>query len=64
MPRFYARMFPDLFKAFFSIFGGGAQHAAKNWKKCQVVRLNVRRNFQNSAEISKIPPVRLLVRLE
>ena len=46
------------------MFGGGAQHAAKNRKKCQVLRPNVRRNFRNSAEISEIRPVRLLGRLE
>ena len=46
---FYA----NFFKAFFSIFGGGAQHAAKNRKKCQVF---IKHFFRFLAAVRSTPP--------
>ena len=59
---------PSFNLAFFSIFGGGAQHAAKNRKKCQVF---IKHFFRFLAAVRSTPPkieknakVPLIYRLE
>ena len=59
-------MLRQFLKAFFSIFGSGAQHAAKNRKKCQVLWPNFRRHSEIPRKIPngenyRNPPLLLVV---